>query len=181
MPGGELPESCLVQDERWHAGALMRINHVGEVCAQALYQGQAFVCRNPAIRDSLDSAARDEEAHLAWTARRIEELGSRKSYLNLFWYVGAVSLGVIAGKCGDEWSLGFLAETERQVGAHLDSHLRTLPESDEKSRAIVSRMRDDELTHAKMATALGGKALPRSVRCLMRLAAKAMTRTAYHI
>lgn len=180
-PAAEVPESSLSVGERRHAGALMRINHVGEVCAQALYQGQALVCRDSVIRASLDKAASEEVEHLAWTAQRIDELGARVSYLNPFWYAGAVVMGVVAGKCGDAWSLGFLAETERQVGAHLDSHLCSLPVVDAKSRAIVRRMRDDENAHAEMAVALGGRVLPPSVRGLMRFAAKVMTRTAYHV
>lgn len=159
----------------------MRINHVGEICAQALYQGQALVCNDAVVRESLDQAASEEVEHLAWTAQRIEELGSRTSYLNPIWYFGAAAIGLVAGKCGDVWSLGFLAETERQVGAHLDGHLSSLPESDFKSRAIVRRMRDDEIAHAEMAIALGGRALPPPVLCLMRVAARIMTRTAYHI
>jgi 3-demethoxyubiquinol 3-hydroxylase len=181
VPGEEVRESPLSFGEKHHAGALMRINHVGEVCAQALYQGQALVCHDPVVRRSLDKAASEEVEHLAWTAQRIEQLGSRTSYLNPFWYVGAVTIGVVAGKCGDPWSLGFLAETERQVGAHLDDHLCSLPEGDLKSRAIVRRMRDDEIAHAEMAMALGGRELPQVVRGLMRVAAKIMTRTAYHI
>lgn len=181
VPGNEMPEPCLSAEERRHAGALMRINHVGEICAQALYQGQAVVCRNSLVRQALDKAAGEEVEHLAWTAQRIEELGGRASYLNPFWYVGAAAIGIVAGKCGDAWSLGFLAETERQVGAHLDSHLSALPDGDTKSRAIVLRMRDDEIAHAEMATALGGRGLPLPVRCLMRVSAKVMTRTAYHV
>ena len=180
-PGAELPEPDLSLGERQHAGALMRINHVGEVCAQALYQGQAVVCRDPVIRASLDPAAGEEAEHLEWTARRLRELDSRVSYLNPFWYSGAFVIGVLAGKCGDHWSLGFLAETERQVGAHLDGHLRSLPAADAKSRAIVRQMRDDEVAHAEMAVALGGRELPRPVRGLMRVAAKVMTRTAYRL
>lgn len=180
-PGEEMRESCLSPRERRHAGALMRINHVGEICAQALYQGQALVCNDAVVRESLDQAASEEVEHLAWTAQRIDELGSRTSYLNPFWYVGAAAIGLVAGKCGDVWSLGFLAETERQVGAHLDGHLNSLPESDLKSRAIVRRMRDDEIAHAEMAIGLGGRSLPLPVLCLMRVAARIMTRTAYHI
>lgn len=179
--GEEVRDLRLSVAEKRHAGALMRINHVGEICAQALYQGQAFACRNPEIRRSLDKAAREEVDHLAWTAQRIVELGGRVSYLNPLWYLGAVAIGVAAGKCGDAWSLGFLAETERQVGAHLDSHLSLLPDGDLRSRSIVSRMRDDEIAHAEMALALGGRSLPLSVKGLMRIAAKVMTLTAYHV
>lgn len=181
VPGAELSESVLSPGDRQHAGALMRVNHVGEVCAQALYHGQALVCHDPVIRASLDRAAGEEVDHLVWTARRVAELGSRVSYLNPLWYSGAFVIGFLAGKCGDHWSLGFLAETERQVGAHLDGHLRSLPEADAKSRAIVRRMRDDEIAHADMAAALGGRPLPQSACGLMRFAAKVMTRTAYRI
>lgn len=181
IPGEEMPEPSLSVAEKRHAGALMRINHVGEICAQALYQGQALACRDAVIRQSLDKAAAEEVEHLAWTAQRIDELGGRASYLNPFWYVGAAAIGVVAGKCGDAWSLGFLAETERQVGAHLDSHLTSLPEGDVKSRAIVLRMRSDEIAHAEVATALGGRVLPLPIRCLMRVSARIMTRTAYYV
>ena len=180
-PGAELPEPSLSLGDKRHAGALMRINHVGEVCAQALYQGQAVVCHDPLIRTSLDRAASEEVEHLEWTAQRIRELDSRVSLLNPFWYFGAFAIGVLAGKCGDHWSLGFLAETERQVGAHLDGHLRSLPVADAKSRAIVCQMRDDEIAHAEMAVALGGRELPLPARALMRVAAKVMTHTAYHV
>ena len=180
-PGAELPEPSLSPGDRRHAGALMRINHVGEVCAQALYQGQAVVCRDPLIRASLDRAAGEEVEHLEWTARRILEVDSRVRCVNRSWYSGAFVIGVLAGKCGDHWSLGFLAETERQVGAHLDGHLRSLPVMDAKSRAIVRQMRDDEIAHAEMAVALGGRALPPPACALMRVAAKVMTHAAYHI
>ncbi|MFT3849174.1 MAG: 2-polyprenyl-3-methyl-6-methoxy-1,4-benzoquinone monooxygenase [Propionivibrio sp.] len=181
MPGRNEQEPDLTPEARSHAGALMRVNHVGEVCAQALYQGQGVVCRDPTVRASLDKAAEEEIEHLAWTAQRIKELGSRASYLNPCWYAGAFVIGVVAGKFGDAWSLGFLAETERQVGAHLDGHLRSLPEGDTKSRAVVVRMRDDEIAHAQMAVALGARDLPLPVRYLMRATAKVMTRTAYYV
>lgn len=181
VPGEGLPEPSLSRDAQRHSEALMRVNHVGEVCAQALYQGQALVCRDPEIRASLDKAAADETEHLAWTAGRIKDLGGRVSYLNPLWYAGSLVIGVVAGRCGDAWSLGFLAETERQVGAHLDRHLRDLPEEDAKSRAIVSRMRDDEIGHAEMAVSLGARALPSSVVRVMRATARIMTRTAYFV
>ena len=180
-PDAALPAQELNPVQRRHAAGLMRVNHCGEVCAQALYQGQAVVCHDPLIRTSLDRAASEEVEHLEWTAQRIRELDSRVSLLNTFWYFGAFAIGVLAGKCGDHWSLGFLAETERQVGTHLDGHLRLLPVADAKSRAIVCQMRDDEIAHAEMAVALGGRELPLPARALMRVAAKVMTHTAYHV
>lgn len=181
VPGLGNVEQPLSAEERIHAGALMRINHVGEVCAQALYQGQALTCRDPKLRRTLERAANEETEHLAWTERRIKELGGRKSVLNPLWYVGALSLGAIAGKLGDAWSLGFLAETERQVEAHLEHHLGELPKQDGKSRAIVEQMKIDEVTHAETAIRLGGRDIPLPVKAFMRLAAGVMTRTAYYV
>lgn len=181
LPDGEAREGPLSRAEKAHAGALMRVNHVGEVCAQALYQGQALVCRDPVIREALDKAANEETEHLAWTERRLTELGSRKSLLNPMWYLGALTLGICAGKLGDAWSLGFLAETERQVEAHLDHHLRDLPPVDRKSRAIVEQMRNDEAAHAETAIRLGARELPIVARVAMKLAARTMTRTAYFL
>ena len=180
-PGGEHPD--LVQDEaaRRHAAGLMRVNHVGEICAQALYQGQALTSRDPEIRDALREAADEETEHLAWTERRIAELGGHKSLLNPLWYLGALAIGVAAGKCGDRWNLGFLAETERQVEAHLDSHLAELPLEDMRSRAIVTQMRDDEIRHAETAVRLGAAPLPAPVKAAMKLSAAVMTRVAYRI
>jgi ubiquinone biosynthesis monooxygenase Coq7 len=183
-PGAALEEADLTPDERRHAAALMRINHVGEICAQALYQGQAITARNPDIRASLEAAAREETEHLAWTAERIRELGGRRSLLNPFWYMGALAIGMFAGKCGDAANLGFLAETERQVEAHLAGHLDSpaaLPEQDRRSRAIVEQMKSDEARHAETATRLGGAPLPAPVKALMRCAARIMTRTAYRL
>jgi ubiquinone biosynthesis monooxygenase Coq7 len=159
----------------------MRVNHVGEVCAQALYQGQALTCRSAEIRRALERAAGEETDHLAWTERRIKELGSRKSLLNPLWYLGALSLGALAGKVGDAWSLGFLAETERQVEAHLDHHLTGLPKEDIKSLAIVEQMKIDEVAHAETAVRLGAQAMPAYVKTVMRAAASVMTRTAYYL
>lgn len=159
----------------------MRINHVGEICAQALYQGQALTCHDPEIRQALEQAAYEETEHLAWTERRINELGGRKSLLNPLWYLGALSLGLLAGKLGDAWSLGFLAETERQVEAHLDHHLAELPAQDVKSRAIVEQMKVDEVSHAETAIHLGARDLPPKLKTGMRLAAGVMTRTAYYV
>jgi ubiquinone biosynthesis monooxygenase Coq7 len=181
FPGKDVPEALFSAAEKTHAGALMRINHVGEVCAQALYQGQALSSRDPGIRVALQKAAREETEHLAWTERRIGELGARKSLLNPLWYFGALSMGALAGKLGDAWSLGFLAETERQVEAHLDRHLDELPANDMKSRAIVQQMKLDEISHAETAVAFGARTLPPPVKAAMKLVAAVMTRTAYHI
>lgn len=181
VPGRSAPEAALSADEKAHAGALMRVNHVGEVCAQALYQGQALSSSNYGIRQALEIAAYEETEHLAWTERRIAELGSRKSLLNPLWYFGALSMGVLAGRLGDAWNLGFLAETERQVEAHLDSHLNKLPAQDVKSRAIVEQMRLDEISHAETAVAQGGRELPPPIKMAMKLASGVMTRTAYYL
>lgn len=181
VPGADRPEADLSAQERAHAGALMRINHVGEVCAQALYQGQAITCRDPQLRQALEQAAYEETEHLAWTERRLAELGHRKSLLNPMWYLGALTIGAVAGKLGDAWSLGFLAETERQVEAHLDHHLDELPHQDDKSRAIVEQMRRDEIAHAETAVRLGAREMPAPARRAMRLASRIMTATAYYV
>ncbi len=180
-PDSDVPEVPLDPDQRRHAAALMRINHCGEVCAQALYQGQSLTSRNPAVRDALRSAADEETEHLAWTERRIAELGGRTSLLNPLWYLGSLALGVGAGILGDKWNLGFLAETERQVEAHLEGHLSSLPASDARSLAIVDQMRRDEIAHAKTAVGFGAAELPAPVKAGMRLAAAVMTRTVYRI
>lgn len=180
LPGGAVPEAVLSEDEKVRAGALMRINHVGEVCAQALYQGQALFSHDPDVRQSLEKAAREETEHLAWTERRIDELGARKSLLNPFWYLGGLSMGALAGVLGDSWSLGFLAETERQVEAHLGRHLVALPDMDAKSRAIVEQMRLDEISHARAAEILGARELPFLAKVTMRLVSGGMTRIAYY-
>ena len=180
-PGGHLPEAEMSSEEKRHAAALMRVNHVGEVCAQALYQGQALTSRDPATREALVQAAWEETEHLNWTEKRIEELGGRKSLLNPLWYAGSLALGVFAGKCGDKWNLGFLAETERQVGAHLADHLKRLPANDERSRAIVTQMAADEAEHAETAVRLGGSNLPAPVKQAMQLTSKLMTGTAYYV
>jgi 3-demethoxyubiquinol 3-hydroxylase len=181
VPGAELAEVEMSEEERGHASALMRVNHVGEICAQALYQGQALSSHDPALRDALRGAADEETEHLAWTERRIAELGGRKSLLNPLWYAGALSMGLIAGRFGDKWNLGFLAETERQVEAHLDGHLRQLPEQDARSREIVDQMRIDEIRHADTAVSLGAAELPGPVKAAMKLAARIMTAAAYRI
>ena len=181
VPGRHLAEADLSAGEKRHAGALMRVNHVGEVCAQALYQGQALTCEAPGIREALAKAANEETEHLAWTERRINELGARKSVLNPLWYIGSLSLGALAGKLGAPWSLGFLSETERQVEAHLDHHLAQLPWQDERSRAIVEQMKIDEAGHADMAVRLGARELPAPLKAAMRVTAKIMTGTAYYL
>lgn len=180
-PGAELPEADLSETERRHVCGLMRVNHVGEICAQALYQGQALTSQDPSIREALRTAADEETEHLAWTEERLASLSGRKSLLNPVWYVGALSLGVVAGRFGDRWNLGFLAETERQVEAHLDDHLESLPMGDGRSRAIVAQMRDDEIRHAETAVVLGAAEFPVPLKAAMRLAAKVMTTVAYRI
>lgn len=180
-PARHLPDVPIDDSARDLAARLMRVNHSGEICAQALYQGQALTARKSEVRSKLERAAQEENDHLAWTARRVGELGSRTSYLNPLWYAGSLAMGAAAGLAGDRWSLGFLAETERQVVRHLEGHLARLPDSDIKSRAIVEQMRDDESRHAITAVQAGGAELPRPVRTLMRLASRVMTRTAYWI
>jgi ubiquinone biosynthesis monooxygenase Coq7 len=175
----EAPE--LSPAERAHAAGLMRVNHVGEVCAQALYQAQKLSTRSPSLRAMFDHAAAEEEDHLAWTARRLEALDSRPSLLNPLWYTGALAIGLAAGRFGDRVSLGFMAETERQVEQHLDGHLAELPAADHESRAIVEQMRADEMEHGKAATDAGGAELPFPARALMRAVSKVMTRTAYYV
>lgn len=180
-PGADLPDAPLSTAERQHVVGLMRINHCGEICAQALYQGQALTSRDPAVRDALRVAADEETEHLAWTEQRIAELGGRKSLLNPLWYAGSLSLGVFAGLLGDQWNLGFLAETERQVEAHLDSHLSMLPAQDGRSRAIVYQMRLDEIQHAEMAIHHGAAELPAPAKLAMKLMSKVMTGAAYRL
>jgi len=181
VPGNKLPEVEMTSEEKSQSAALMRVNHVGEICAQALYQGQALTARNVAVQQSLTQAAREETEHLAWTERRIAELGGRKSLLNPLWYGGSLAIGAFAGLLGDKWNLGFLAETERQVEAHLAGHLQRLPQHDEKSRAIVAQMQIDEAGHATVAMSHGGAELPAPVKLAMKLGSKVMTRTAYWI
>ena len=167
--------------ERREAGALMRVNHVGEVCAQALYTAQAAVARDPALRRQFLDAAQEENDHLAWTRERLDALGARPSLLNPLWYAGAFGLGLVAGRLGDPWSLGFVEETERQVEAHLDGHLERLPASDTASRALVSQMKADEARHAAQARSAGAADLPAPAKALMRAAARVMTTVAHRI
>ena len=171
----------LTLQQRAEAAALMRVDHVGEVCAQALYEAQALGTPDPRLREAFAEAAREETDHLAWTGRRIAELGGRTSLLNPLWYCGAFAIGLLAARMGDRVSLGFMAETEKQVERHLQGHLDRLPPSDEASRAVVEQMRIDEARHGQAATALGGVELPLPARLAMRLAAKVMTTTAHYV
>ena len=180
-PGERAAEAELSVAEREHAAALMRVNHVGEVCAQALYQGQALTARNDATRRALERAVREEEDHLAWSANRVHELGGRLSLLNPLWYAGSLALGVAAGALGDRWSLAFLAETERQVEDHLAGHLTQLSPADARTRAIVEQMRGEEARHRETALSLGAAELPAPAKGAMRLAAKLMTTLAYRL
>jgi ubiquinone biosynthesis monooxygenase Coq7 len=180
-PAERLPEQPISEEERAHAAALMRVNHVGEVCAQALYQGQALTARQPEARAALEKAAREEEDHLAWSAERIRELGGRPSLLNPLWYAGSFAIGALAGALGDKWNLAFLAETERQVEEHLGGHLEALPQDDQRTRAVVEAMRADEARHRASALELGAAELPEPVKRAMRLASKVMTSVAYRV
>jgi len=180
-PAERLPENSIGDEERAHAAALMRVNHVGEVCAQALYQGQALTARDPATRQALDGAAREEEDHLAWSAERIRELNGRLSLLNPLWYAGSFAIGAAAGLLGDRWNFAFLAETERQVEEHLARHLEALPAEDERTRAVVEAMRADEARHRQTALGLGAAELPEPVKRAMRLASRVMTTIAYRV
>jgi ubiquinone biosynthesis monooxygenase Coq7 len=180
-PAQGLPESVLTPAERRHAAGLMRVNHTGEVCAQALYQAQALTARDPAIRDRLVQAAREEEEHLAWTQQRLAELDARPSLANPLWYAGSFAIGLVAGIADDRVNLGFVVETERQVEAHLTGHMDRLPPGDRKSQAIVAAMRDDEVRHGVAARDAGAVELPWPVRLLMRGAARVMTFAAYRL
>jgi ubiquinone biosynthesis monooxygenase Coq7 len=171
----------LSEPERRLAGSLMRVNHVGEVCAQALYQAQALATADPIRRHEFEQAAREETDHLAWTRARLDELGARPSLLNPLWYAGAFTIGLLAGRAGDAVSLGFVVETERQVEEHLAGHLERLPEADAASRAIVEQMKADEVRHAEAAESRGAVRLPAPVRWAMRAAARVMTSTAHHL
>jgi ubiquinone biosynthesis monooxygenase Coq7 len=178
-PAESVPDAPLTPEERRHAAGLMRVNHTGEVCAQALYQAQALTGRDPEVRERLALAARDEEEHLAWTQQRLSELGARTSLANPFWYAGSFAIGLLAGLAGDRTSLGFVVETERQVEEHLTGHVDRLPPADTRSRVIVAAMRDDEVRHGMAAHDAGGRDLPWPVRTLMRATARLMTVTAY--
>lgn len=180
-PDAKIPEADLTDAEKQHAAGLMRVNHCGEVCAQALYQGQALTARDPQTRHALQQAAHEEVEHLAWTEARLQALGARKSVLNPLWYAGSLAMGVASGVLGDRWNLGFLAETERQVGVHLQSHLQKLPEQDVRSRAVVEQMWQDELGHAQQAEVLGAAPLPAPIPKLMTLFSKVMTTLSYRV
>ena len=180
-PAGTLRDPALDADDRRHAAGLMRVNHTGEVCAQALYVGQAAVARDEATRAQLLAAAQEETDHLAWCADRLRELDSRPSLLNPLWYAGSYAIGLAAGLRGDGWNLGFVVETERQVEAHLDEHLRTLPAGDGRSRAILATMKADEARHADHAEAAGARRLPKPVTRVMALASGVMKAVAYRI
>ena len=180
-PGAELERAELAPDERRHAAGLMRVNHTGEVCAQALYSAQALVARNPAVRQEFAHAAREEEEHLAWTQQRLAELSDRPSLLNPLWYGASFAIGIAAGLRGDRGNLGFVLETERQVEEHLTGHMARLPAADARSRAIVEQMRDDEARHGEAARAAGASELPFAVKGLMRVAADVMRFVAYRV
>lgn len=180
-PAGTLEETQLAPSEQQHSIGLMRVNHCGEVCAQALYQGQALTARLPSVQDQLEQAAAEENDHLEWCATRLKELGGETSMLNPFFYLGSFLIGALSGSAGDRWNLGFLAETEHQVVRHLEDHLRQLPPQDDRSRAILETMKKDEHHHATLALQAGGAKLPLPARLLMKIASKAMTKTAYWI
>ncbi len=180
-PASTHVESDMSDEERRHAAGLMRVNHTGEVCAQALYQGQALTARLPDVRLEMEQAAKEEEDHLAWCQERVNELGSHTSHLNPLWYAMSFGIGAAAGLAGDKWSLGFVAETEKQVCAHLEGHMARVPIQDEKTRAIIQQMHHDEAEHMQMALKAGAAELPPPVKQLMALVAKIMTGTAYRI
>jgi 3-demethoxyubiquinol 3-hydroxylase len=180
-PAANGTDEAMTAQDRKLSGALMRVNHVGEVCAQALYQAQALGTRDPVLKSKLLLAAQEETDHLGWTQQRLDELGAHASWLNPLWYAGSFGIGWVAARAGDAVSLGFVVETERQVERHLDKHLDTLPAADAASRAIVTQMKADEARHARDAEAMGAQALPAPVQWLMRAASKVMTTTAHHI
>ena len=180
-PAEKCDHSELPEGQRDHVARLMCINHTGEVCAQALYQGQALTARKPEVRRSMERSAAEENDHLAWCEERVEELGGRLSLLNPFWYAGSFALGAAAGLAGDKWSLGFVAETEKQVEGHLDEHLAQVPESDCRTRAILEQMKEDEIRHGRKAKAHGGVELPGPVKLAMKLTSKLMTSSVYRL
>ncbi|MCB1787467.1 MAG: 2-polyprenyl-3-methyl-6-methoxy-1,4-benzoquinone monooxygenase [Gammaproteobacteria bacterium] len=180
-PSDGVAETELTDAQRDHIARLMRINHTGEVCAQALYQGQALTARDPAVRDSMQRSAAEENDHLDWCERRVDELGGRLSLLNPLWYAGSFAIGALAGIAGDKWSLGFVAETEKQVEGHLDGHLNEIPEGDQRTRAVLEQMKADEIEHGQKARRFGGIDLPTPVRRLMQATAKIMTTAVYRI
>lgn len=181
LPGAEHPAADLPEEQRRHVAGLMRVNHTGEVCAQALYQGQALTARLPRVQKQMEDAAKEEEDHLAWCEQRLAELDSHTSLLNPMWYGMSLGIGALAGFAGDKWSLGFVEETEVQVCAHLSSHLARLPAEDARTRKIIEQMRDDEARHAAMAKRAGAASLPPPLKKLMSAVARVMTTTAYKI
>jgi ubiquinone biosynthesis monooxygenase Coq7 len=180
-PAEEHPEAELTELGRKHVGRLMRVNHTGEVCAQALYQGQAVTARLPEVRRKLERSAREENDHLEWCETRIAELGGRKSLLNPLWYAGSFAVGALAGLAGDKWSLGFVVETERQVESHLDGHISQVPARDARTHAVLAQMKADETRHAQLAKAAGGAELPAPVKLAMRITSKVMTGSVYWV
>jgi ubiquinone biosynthesis monooxygenase Coq7 len=180
-PAEAFPDADLGDDERRHISGLMRVNHTGEVCAQALYQGQALTARLDTVRENMERSAQEENDHLAWCEQRLDELGARKSLMNPLWYAGSFAMGAAAGLAGDKWSLGFVVETERQVEDHLDDHLAQVPGDDQRTRAILEQMKADEIHHAEVAQAAGGAELPAPVRFAMKAVSKVMTRGAYWV
>ena len=180
-PADNVAENEMSESEKKQSIGLMRVNHSGEVAAQALYQGQALTARNKETRIQMQRSAQEEFDHLDWCEKRVKELGGHTSFLNPLWYAGSLSIGAAAGAIGDKWSLGFVVETEKQVGKHLEEHLERLPENDEKSRAVLKQMDIDEAEHAHKAQAAGAADLPPPVKTLMKITSKVMTRTAYKI
>jgi len=180
-PAAGIAEADLDPAQRRHIARLMRINHTGEVCAQALYHGQVLTARLPEVKRTIERAAREESDHLDWCARRIQDLGDRKSLLNPLWYAGSFALGALAGLAGDKWSLGFVVETEHQVEAHLDGHLSEIPPADEKTRRVLEAMKADEMQHAASAKSAGGASLPGPVKLAMRLTSRLMTKSVYWV
>lgn len=180
-PAHHIDEAPMNIQEKRHAANLMRINHTGEVCAQALYQGQALTAKLPNVRQKMEQAAKEEVDHLAWCSERIKQLSSHESYLNSFWYASSFTIGALAGLAGDKWSLGFVAETEHQVCRHLDDHLQQLPLQDDKSRAILQQMKKEELEHATTAIQHGGANLPFPIKTGMALMSKVMTTSVYYL
>ncbi|MCU7851251.1 MAG: 2-polyprenyl-3-methyl-6-methoxy-1,4-benzoquinone monooxygenase [Candidatus Thiodiazotropha sp. (ex Monitilora ramsayi)] len=180
-PADMHPEADMSEQERDITARLMRINHTGEVCAQALYQGQALTAKLPEVRDSMERAAQEENDHLDWCESRLKALDNRKSLLNPFWYAGSFMIGAAAGLAGDKWSLGFVAETEHQVEAHLEDHLRKLPSQDTKSRVVLEQMKEDEIHHATVALEAGGAELPSPIKLAMKLTSKLMTKSVYYL
>jgi len=180
-PADNIDDIALSDEERDHIARLMRINHTGEVCAQALYQGQALTARDATTRESMERSAAEENDHLDWCEKRVQELGGRLSLLNPLWYAGSFAIGAAAGAIGDKWSLGFVAETEKQVESHLDEHLDQVPEKDLRTRAILEQMKVDEIEHGEKALNHGGVQLPSPIKAAMQLTSKLMTRSVYHL